>query len=182
MFGKHRASLLALGLLLASTAAAGAATVSVLVEAEANSSAGIGVGKTTGVILTAGDVFSVSADPLDTWTLGDGPRTGNADGLSFSIFGNYTQGGLSTLFGTLVGRIGSGDFFRIGLTFAGPATSTGELLLYNWDSNSGDNSGSILATIETTVVANTPLPGALLMFGSGLLGLGSLRRKWRKAA
>ena len=79
---------------------------------------------------------------------------------------------LSALYGTLVGRIGNGDYFVIGSNFSGTASSAGALTLYNWDSNDGDNSGSIAAKVSLV-----PLPaGGLLLLGA-LGGLAAWRRR-----
>lgn len=162
--------------LLGSTAQA--ATVTVDVQSAANSTGG-GTGLATGLLLTIGQLFTVTANLADTWSLGANDpgctRESNANGLT-ACFGNYTQGNLSTLYGTLVGQIGvGGNFFVVGASFSGPAGAAGELFLYNWDSNTGDNSGSIQATISLV-----PLPaGGLLLLGA-LGGIAALRR--RKAA
>jgi hypothetical protein len=161
-------------LLVASLGMAGATTVTVDVQSAAHSSATSG-GLATGVVLALGQTFSVSADPQDTWSLGSNDpgctRESNADGLT-ACFGNYTQGNLSTLYGTLVGRIGGGDFFALGSSFTGMASAAGELFLFNWDSNDSDNSGSIAATISAV-----PLPaGGLLLLGA-MGGLAALRRR-----
>jgi len=167
------ASALGLGLMAASSASA----VTVEVDAFANSSGG-GVGYDTGIVLTLGEAYTVTADVLDTWSLGANDpgctRESNADGLT-ACFGNYSQGGLSAPYGTLVGQIGTGDFFVIGSDFSGLATADGTLSLYLFDSNQGDNSGSILATI--TAPAVVPLPAAGLLLLGGLAGLGALRRR-----
>ena len=159
---------------LSLTGAASAATLDV--QSAANSSGG-GVGLATGLILSLNQMFSVTADVLDTWSLGANDpgctRESNADGLT-ACFGNYSQANLSALYGTLVGQIGvGGDFFVLGSNFSGPAAAVGELFLYNWDSNTGDNSGSI----EATVTAAIPLPaGGLLLLGA-LGGIAALRRR-----
>lgn len=162
-------------ILLASTfaaTAAGAATV----DSAANSSSG-GTGLATGVFLTAGQNFMVSAAVNDTWSLGQNDpgctRESNAGGLT-ACFGNHSQGNLSALFGTLVGQIGTGDFFVIGLSFNGPAASSGQLFLYNWDSNFEDNSGEIEARIAVGAI---PLPASGLLLAGALAGAAALRRR-----
>ena len=104
-------SALALTLMCGSASIGEAATVSFDVAAQANSVSG-GVGLATGFIFNVGDPFAVIVDPADTWSLGSNSpssRESNADGLPF--YGNLTSGGFTALFGSLVGRIGSGDFF-----------------------------------------------------------------------
>ncbi len=166
--------LLAFGLALPALSSAGAVTVTV--DAAANSTGG-GVGLSTGVFLNLGQMFSVTADLLDTWSLGSNSpctRESNADGLT-ACYGNYSQNGLTALYGSLVGQIAGGNFFLIGSNFTGTAGAAGELLLFNFDSNTGDNSGVIVANISAV-----PVPPALALLGTGLLGLGALGRKKKR--
>lgn len=155
------------------TGAASAATVNV--DSAVNSSGG-GTGLSTGVILTLGQSYTVKTNILDTWSLGANDpgctRESDADGLT-ACFGNYTQGTLSALYGSLVGKIGAaGDFFLIGSNYSGSAAAAGELFLFNWDSNTEDNSGSITAEINAVPV---PAAGVLLIGALGVLG--ALRRR-----
>jgi hypothetical protein len=175
-----------------------ASAIQFSVNALANSSTG-GVGVNT-VSITAGQTFSVTVDPNDLWSAGALPRWSNADGLTGDRFatagddsgqaagtkigidwGLWTEGNLTAPFGTLVGRIGGGDFFKIGTSFTQTATTSGVLELFYWDSNFADNSGSILADVVVAepVGTPTPLPGALPLFvsGAGALGFIALRRR-----
>jgi len=166
-----------------------AAAVPVVVQAKANSTSG-GVGANTGLALLAGDLFSVTVDPNDLWSAGALPRWSNADGLTSNRFatgtddsgelagtliginfGFWNQHSLSLPYGTLVGSIG-GTFFDIGTSFLGAAPASGNLLLWYWDSNNGDNSEFITANVEAV-----PEPGTLLLLGGGLLGLARSRRR-----
>jgi hypothetical protein len=167
---------------LAGLGTGSARAVTVDVFAAANSSSG-GTGALTGISLTFGQAFTVSAELTDLWNAGPLPRWSNADGLITpllatgtddsgqpvgtpigSIFPLYTQDGFTAPYGSLVGQIGSGAFFLIGTNYSNTANATGQLALYYWDSNNGDNSGSIAATISASAV-----PGPIV--GAGLPGL-----------
>lgn len=118
------------------------------VAARANSSSG-GSGKAIGFELGAGDLLTVRVDPGDTWSAGDDQphsRESNADGLQQN-YGLHLSGNLSAPFGSLVGRIGSGPFFVIGTSFEAEVKESGPLLLYYWDSDAFNNSGSVTAVI-----------------------------------
>lgn len=185
----------ALGLIAftAATAIAGVAgAATFVVDALANSSSG-GVGVST-LSVTAGDLFTVSVDPNDLWNAGPLPRWSNADGLTHDLFatgtddsgqangvqiganfGTWTQGNLTAAFGTLVGEI-NGQFEVLGTHFSGPAWQTGTLNLFYWDSNNGDNTQFITATVSGTSVVPEPAGWALMIAGLGLTG-GMLRRR-----
>lgn len=166
----------ALALPLAAAAPALAATVTVEVDAATHSS-NLGTGLATGVFVRPGYTLSVMADPRDQWwSLGaeDPPctRTTDADGLDPTCYGPYTQGNLTARFGTLVGRIGTGNFFVLGTVFEAVVTEAGQLFLFNWDSDASDNSGAI-----TVAVSAVPLPaGGLLLLGA-MGGLAALQRR-----
>ena len=172
----------------------------VTVDAFGNSSSG-GSGSATGVFLTAGEAFTVTVASNDLWSAGALPRWSNADGLKVplfatgsdesgelagtqigSIFSFYTQGGLTAAYGSLVGQIGAGAFFLVGTNFSGTANATGQLSLYYWDENNGDNTGSIAATISASAVpgpiVGAGLPGLVMALG----GLIAWRRRKMAAA
>jgi hypothetical protein len=167
----------------------------VVVQAFTNSSSG-GAGVSTGVLLTTGDIFTVDVDPNDLWNAGALPRWSNADGLIVnlqatgtddsgqpagtpigSVFPLHTQAGLTAPYGALVGRIGSGDFFLIGTHFSGPANATGELTFFYWDSNFGDNTEFVTATIS-----GVPEPSTWAMMILGFAGVGFLAYRRREQA
>ena len=186
---------------LAGLGTSSARAVTVNVFAEANSSSG-GTGALTGVFLTAGQAFTVSAGPNDLWSAGAETRLSNADGLVGirlanglddsgqapgtiigTDFGTWTQYSFGAPYGSLVGEIGgSGIFFLIGTNFSNTANASGELALYYWDSNSGDNTGSIAVTISASAVpgpiVGAGLPGLVMALG----GLIAWRRRRMAAA
>lgn len=174
-------------------AAGAAGAADFVVDAMLNSSSG-GVGLAT-VSLTAGDSFSVLVDPTDLWSAGALPRWSNADGLTGPLlatgsddsgqpagtpigadFGTHSQGNLSAPFGTLVGQIDSGDFFAIGTSFNGVASASGTLKLFYWDSNFGDNTEFITASVTVGAIPE-PETYALMLAGLGLVGWMARRRR-----
>ena len=186
-----KSSLCALSL-VALSAAAGATTFEV--KAYDNSTSG-GVGVAT-LALTAGQQFSVVVAADDLWNAGPLPRWSNANGLTTGVFyapgtdsqvpvyatgteigsnfGAYSQNGLSAAYGTLVGQFGAGSFFAIGTSYTGMATSTDTLKLFYFDSNNGDNSGSVMANVTAVPEPETY---ALLLAGLGVIGAVARRRK-----
>lgn len=158
-----------------SAASAQAATVQVEVFADTNA-AKTESGAATGIILALGEIFSVSADPLDTWAYGlNKSKEVNADGARGGrLVENFGQ---QFVIGSLVARIGTGAFFSIGTAFNGLANAAGELQLYFWDRNLKNNSGSIVATIETADIAPVPLPASAPLLLAGLIGFAALRRR-----
>jgi hypothetical protein len=164
------------------------------VFAQANSSGG-GSGLAT-VALSAGQVFSVTAATTDLWSAGALPRYSNANGLLGNLYATgsdesgqaagtligaafplWTQDGFTAPYGSLVGRIGS-SYVLLGAGYTGAAPVAGMLNLYYWDSNMGDNFGSI--KVDVAVKATTvPEPGTFALAGLGLLllGVAALRRK-----
>ncbi len=120
-------------------------------------------------------------DPEDTWSLGAPPRTFRANGKEISgtvDYGGFSFGGATFDFGALVGRIGTGDFFFIGLGGVFNATTSGALSLFTWDTQYGDNSGSIMVDVTAPV----PVPAAGLLLLSALAMGGVVSRSRRKAA
>jgi hypothetical protein len=172
----------------------------VTVDALGNSSSG-GVGSPTGTVLMAGEAFTVTVASTDLWNAGALPRWSDANGLTGNRFatgsdesgqaagtqigqdfGTWSQNSFSAPYGSLVGQIGAGAFFLVGTTFSGTANASGQLSLYYWDSNNGDNTGSIDATISASAVpgpiVGAGLPGVVMALG----GLIAWRRRKMAAA
>jgi hypothetical protein len=140
--------------------------------------------KSTGVILNVGDSYAISA--TGTWSLdaiGDfGPITFyGPDGTN--LYGSTVIGGSAVNFGSLVGRIGSGAYFKVGSSFLGVATTSGELFLAALD-NDFYNNGDFV-TVSVTYpdpdgeVPAVPLPAGMWL---GLTGVAALVAARRRAA
>lgn len=161
-----------------------------VVDAAANSSSG--GSPLASLTLAAGQAFTVSADTNDLWSAGPLPRYSDANGLTgdrFATasddsgqpagtligidFGSYTQDGFTAPFGALVGRIGT-TYTLLGTSFSGVASGSGMLELFYWDSNNGDNFGTI--TFDISAVPE-PASWALMVAGFGLIGLTVRRRR-----
>jgi len=184
----------AAGVAMSALAVTGANAAIFVVDAFANSTTG-GTGVST-VSLFTGQSFSVTVDPGDLWNAGALPRWSNANGITgpdliatgtddsleasgtvigSSIFGNYTQGGLTAPYGTLVGQIGAGNFFALGTSFSGTATAAGTLKLFYFDSNNGDNSQFVTATVTAAVPEASTW--AMMLIGFAGLAFASQRRR-----
>ena len=174
---------------LGTTTASQAAQV-VNVDAQGNSSSG-GTGYNTGLSFVLGDIFSTSVALTDLWSAGALPRWSNANGLTSDLFatgtdesgeaagtqigvnfGIWTQDGFEAPYGALVGKIGT-TYKILGTSYDGPAWDTGTLELFYWDSNSGDNRGSIAVSIAAVP---EPATWAMMMFGFALAGFAMRRR------
>jgi hypothetical protein len=166
-----------------------------VVDSAANSSSG-GTGLSTFAV-AAGQKIRVSSSTDDLWSLGALPRFSDGDGLvgnRFATalddsgqtvgtligqsFGLHSQNGLNAAYGALVGEIG-GVYRVLGANGVTAAWGTGTLSLYNWDSNSGDNEGSISFDIS---IVPEPATWALLVLGFGLVGAGLRSRRPRIAS
>jgi len=60
-------------------------------------------------------------------------------------------------FGALVGRIDAGDWFLLGTRFDAIVNTSGRLFLVYWDSNNGDNFGSVTALLDVNPSTCRPL-------------------------
>jgi hypothetical protein len=121
------------------------------VKAKENSVSG-GNPLVTGITVSKGMILTVSVPADDKWSAGAAKRESNANGLSNPFgddFGFFTHNNFSFLYGSLVGSLDDGKtFFAVGtrleMTILCPK---GRLLLYYWDINKDDNSGSVTATV-----------------------------------
>lgn len=187
---------LALTAFIAATLAASSANAALfVVDAHANSSSG-GSGVST-ISLTVGDLFSVGVDSDDLWNAGSLPRWSNADGLivnRFAVAGDdsgqaagtqigapfplWTQDGLTSAYGSLVGRL-NGQYMTLGTNFSGAAWQTGTLELFYWDSNNGDNTEHVTASITQPGGGGVPEPATWTMLISGFGLAGAMLRRQR---
>lgn len=183
--------------LLVTSAVAAIAVISpanaavVIVNSAANSSAGV-TGASSGLTLTSGQIFTVSSSLTDLWSAGALPRWSNANGLTGPLlatgsdesgqaagiligsnFGLLNQHGITAPFGSLVGEIG-GVYQFLGANFNGSAWASGNLNLFYWDSNSGDNTESIAFDVAAVP---EPTTWALMMLGFALMGAAMRRRQ-----
>jgi hypothetical protein len=150
-------------------------TTTVSVDAMLNSIEG-GSAEVTGVFLEAGQTFTavvesgVGSNTL--WNNDPAPSyTTTADG---GTFGSWTEGTATFAIGSLVGKIGSGDYFMVGSDFSGHANATGILELSYWDSDAWNNSGTL--KVDVTVV---PEPANIALMG---LALGAFALSYRRKA
>lgn len=180
---------LALAAALALAGSAHAADFSVSAH-DNSTSGGTGLGTIT---LAAGEAFTVTVAADDLWSAGSLPRWSDADGLTYNRyatgsdesgqaagtligidFGLWNQYGHSFAYGTLVGRVGNGDYFAVGTNYSGTADASGTLQLFYWDSNNADNTGSVLAHVSSVP---EPASMALMLAGLGAMGLAARRRR-----
>jgi hypothetical protein len=129
-----------------------------VVKAKENSVSG-GVGLVTGITVTKGQLLTIGVAQDDKWSAGAADRESNANGLSNPFGGNYgvfTKGPFSFFYGSLIGSLDEGKtYFAVGTRMEMSILfPTGRLLLYYWDSNNADNTGSITATVA---VYNGPI-------------------------
>ncbi len=147
-----------------------ASAAGTVVDADLNTFSN-GVGADSGLFLTTGEHYYVSASGL--WR-NDPNSFYNAGPNGNTVQSQLSQDGLTANYGTLVGEIDGGTPFIVGSSFWGTAAATGELELFFWDSDRGitNNSG----TVTASAVVPEPTTFALMGLGLGLIGL-SRRRK-----
>ena len=148
-----------IGSIFAGLADTGQNLVQVVVQALGNSYTG---GQLLPVFdVVQGQTFTVSSSTNDLWSAGALPRFSDADGLiAFRLataqddsgvqpgtqiggaFGSLTIGNFTAPFGALVGEV-AGQRVLVGANGTITAPATGTLSVGYWDSNAGDNTGSI---------------------------------------
>jgi hypothetical protein len=145
----------------------------------------------TGLTFAPGQQFKITSSTNDLWSSGELPRFSDANGIVYRLavagddsgkapgtqiganFGNYTQGNLTALYGSLVADLGGGQYQLLGAN--GVFTSNGgPLNLAYFDSNNYDNTGSI--TFEISAVPE-PVTWAMMLVGFGMIGFGLRSRR-----
>lgn len=156
--------------LLAVCGLAAAATATGVVDARGNSLVG-GTAFDTGVFLSAGESFSVTANAADLWNNSgtDSTYVSNADGHSFQ---SGEIGGLVDAIGSLIGEIGNGPLFHVGTNFSGLAGAQGELKLFYFDSDADNNTGSVRVAVSAI-----PEPANIALMGLALGAFALSRRR-----
>ncbi|MBB4612490.1 hypothetical protein [Novosphingobium taihuense] len=154
-----------IGSVAAGLATTGQNLVQIVVQALANSYTGGTLAPVFDVV--QGQTITVSSSTNDLWSAGSLPRISDGDGLVVfrvataqddsgfqpgtqigAAFGNLTIGNFSAPFGALVGQIGN-ETVLLGANGTVTAPATGTLSVGYWDSNAGDNFGSIAFTFGT---------------------------------
>ena len=160
----------ALGAALLAVSGLAAASVTGVVGAQANSLVG-GTAFDTGVFLTAGESFSITANAADLWNNSgtDPTYVSNADGHSFQ---SGSIGGLVDSIGSLVGEIGNGPLFHVGTSFSSFAGAQGELKLFYFDSDAWNNTGSVRIAVSAI-----PEPANIALMGLALGAFALSRRR-----
>lgn len=158
------------------SAAAQSFSVDAYTHSTSNPSYLAGAGLNTGLIFSLNDALTITTDINDTWNIGT-DYANVQENAAGGYYGYGTIGTLTAPFGSLIGRIGAGEYFQIGVSPNGIANASGTLHLFTFDTDFYNNVGSILATV-TYSPATVPLPAAgLLLIGAlGALGM-SKRRK-----
>lgn len=145
------------------------ATQSFDVYARENSSAASPLD--TGITFAVGDALHITATGL--W---NGGACGDVGPTGSNCFGNPLPG---INYYSLIGRVGTGNYFKIGDSYDGVADNTGTLTLAFLDSDSFNNSGFVTAVVSLPVPE--PETYALMLGGLGILGLATRKRLAAKA-
>ena len=154
--------------LLAISGLAAANATDFIVDAKDNSVAG-GFGLDT-ITLSSGESLTVTAS--GTWQNDPNPAyLSGPDGHSGSTYTDVASNQTFDI-GALIGKIGSGDYFLIGSSFTGTANASGMLDLFYWDSDAGNNLGSV-----TAAVTAVPEPANLALMGLALGAFALTRRR-----
>ena len=179
-----------IGTAVAGLASTGQNLVQIVVQALANSYTGGTLVPVFDVV--QGQTIRVSSSTNDLWSAGFLPRFSDGDGLvAFRLataqddsgiqpgtqigaaFGNLAIGNFSAPFGALVGQIGNQNVL-LGANGTVTAPATGTLSVGYWDSNAGDNTGSIAFTFATgSGGGGTSNPANLTVTTGGNLTVGS---------
>ena len=159
----------ALGAALLAVSGLAAASTGV-VDAKDNSLIG-GTAFDTGVFLSIGESFSVTANAADLWNNSgtDPTYVSNADGHP-SQAGSI--GGLTDSIGSLVGEIGNGPLFHVGTSYSSFAGVQGELKLFYFDSDADNNTGSVRVAVSAI-----PEPANIALMGLALGAFALSRRR-----
>lgn len=180
-----------LSLILAASAILSSAASAVTFDVFAQGNSSSGGSPLSTIALSAGQPFSVSASPTDLWAAGGGPRWSDADGLNSerfatgtdesgetagthigTAFPSWTQNGFTAPYGALVGRIGT-DYLLLGTSYSGLAPAAGNLELFYWDENNGDNAGKITVSVNAQ---NVPETGGYTVLFIAAAGLAVMKR------
>ncbi len=121
----------------------------------------------TGLLLNSGDFLEINAAGL--WS--NAPPAYN---LIFGPDGNPNENiaagypGAGSPVASLLGKIGSSNYFFIGSNYLNYVSQSGVLYLGFNDTDFGNNTGSIQA--EINIVPSIPEPSSLFLFGLSLFG------------